>query len=134
MRISKISVAERKKLRPLLKESKNLSKLGLITKDIVAVKRFGSSVEGKIKPNDYDYFIIVKDNSMKFSIKTGLPAPKIMDIGKNQFFIMPESDGEDLLDAMLYTGRKDPDRLYSGKTIDITGQFKALYSKAEQIK
>lgn len=49
--------------------------------------------------------------------------PIIKDVGKNQFFIMPESEGENLLNAMLYTGRKDPDRMHSGRTLDVTEQF-----------
>ena len=118
------------KFSSLIKELKNLPKLGLNSQNIVSVKRFGSSVEGKMKPNDYDHFVIVKNGSMKFTKKAGLPTPLIKNIGENQFFIMPESDGENLLNAMLYTGRKDPERMYSGKTLDITDQFKILYNKA----
>lgn len=132
-RIAKAPTASIKELQPLIKEFKNLPRLGLNTKIIVSVKRFGSSVEGKAKPNDYDYFIIVKNGSIKFTKKAGLPAPLIKNIGKNQFFIMPESDGVDLLNAMLYTGRKDPQRMYSSRTVDITNQFKAIYNQAKVI-
>lgn len=97
---------------------------GVKSEDIISVKRFGSSVEGKTKPNDYDHFVIVKDGSMKFKNDGGLPKPIIKTVGKNQYFIMPESAGEDLLNAMLYTGRKDASRQYSGKTVDVTNDFK----------
>lgn len=97
---------------------------GVNPEDIVSVRKFGSSVEGKKNPNDVDHFVIVKDGSMKFSKRGGLPNPIIKTVGKNQYFIMPESDGEDLLQAMLYTGRKDSDRGYTGKTVDVTKDFK----------
>lgn len=114
----------------LTKGATRLPRLRLDAENIISIKRFGSSVEGKAKPNDYDYFIIVKNDAMKFAKRAGLPSPIIRDVGKNQFFIMPESDGEDLLNAMLYTGKKDPERMHSGKTLDITKQFKILYNKA----
>ncbi|MBI5732636.1 hypothetical protein HY967_01610 [Candidatus Jorgensenbacteria bacterium] len=101
-----------------------LDKIGVKSENIVSVRQFGSSVEGKVKPNDYDHFIIVKDGSMKFSKRDGMNQPIIKTVGKDQYFIMPETDGEDLLQAMLYTGRKDQDRLYSGKTVDLTKEFK----------
>ncbi len=59
-RVTKTPTAAIKELQPLMKEFKKLPRLGLNTKSIVSVKRFGSSIEGKAKPNDYDYFIIVK--------------------------------------------------------------------------
>lgn len=107
-----------------LRNPETLSILGIHTDSIVSVRRFGSSVEGKRNPNDYDYFVVVKNNSMKFIKRGGMPMPVIKNIEKKQFFIMPESEGENLLNAMLYTGRKDPDRMYSGKTLDITSKFK----------
>ena len=93
--------------------------LGIPEKNIVWIKVFGSSVEGKQRPNDIDIFVAVKNGSMKFRKSSGLYMPIVKEIGKLNYFIMPESEAENLLNAMLYTGRKDPDRAYKGKTIAI---------------
>ncbi|OQA36621.1 MAG: hypothetical protein BWY53_00441 [Parcubacteria group bacterium ADurb.Bin326] len=92
---------------------------GVDRNNIVDMKVFGSSVEGKLKPNDVDVFVKVKDGSMKFKNAGGLPSPIIIKKGKVQYFIMPESQGDELLDAMLYTGRKDQSRLYSGTAVKV---------------
>ena len=93
--------------------------LGIPEKNIVWIKVFGSSVEGKAKPRDIDIFIAVKDSSMKFKKSRGLYRPIIKEVGRLNYFIMPEVEAENLLNAMLYTGRKDPNRAYKGKTIKI---------------
>lgn len=93
--------------------------LGIPEKDIVWIKIFGSSVEGKLKPNDIDIFVAVRDGSMKFRKSAGLRKPIIKEVGKLSYFIMPENEAENLLNAMLYTGRKDQHRLYQGKTVEI---------------
>ena len=92
---------------------------GIPKENIKSMKIFGSSIEGKKKPNDIDVFVTVKNDSMKFPKKGGLPSPIIKKQGKVQYFIMPESDADDLLQSMLYTGRKDADRGFSGRTINI---------------
>ncbi len=92
---------------------------GVDRNNIVDMKVFGSSVEGKLKPNDVDIFVKVKDGSMKFKNAGGLPSPIVIKKGKVQYFIMPESQGDELLDAMLYTGRKDQSRLYSGTAVKV---------------
>lgn len=53
----------------------------------------------------------------------------VKDIGKLSYFIMPESEAEDLLNAMLYTGRKDPDRAYKGQIIEIKS-LRDFYTQA----
>jgi len=93
--------------------------LGIPEKDIVWIRVFGSSVEGKQNPNDIDIFVTVKDGSMKFRRSAGLCKPIIKEVGKLSYFIMPESEAENLLNAMFYTGRKDQHRLYQGKTVEI---------------
>lgn len=103
--------------------------LGVPEDAVKSIKVFGSSVEGKANPNDIDIFVTVKDGSMKFKKVGGLPAPIVKEAGKLNYFIMPESDAEDLLQSMLYTGRKDTERLYSGKTIAVDS-LKDFYSKA----
>jgi hypothetical protein len=92
---------------------------GVDRSNIVDMKVFGSSVEGKLKPNDVDVFVKVKDGSMKFKNAGGLPSPIVIKKGKIQYFVMPESQGDDLLNAMLYTGRKDQARLYSGTAVKV---------------
>jgi len=96
---------------------------GVDRANIVDMKVFGSSVEGKLKPNDVDIFVKVKDGSMKFKNRGGLPSPIVVKKGKIQYFIMPESQGDELLDAMLYTGRKDQSRLYSGATVKVPRNY-----------
>jgi|GEM_PF-5861132 len=96
-----------------------LGTLGVPEKDIAWIRVFGSSVEGKPKPNDVDIFVAVKDGSMRFRKADGLYMPIVKDVGKLNYFIMPESEAENLLNAMLYTGRKDPGRMYQGRTIEI---------------
>jgi len=87
---------------------------------IKSVKIFGSSVEGKAIPNDVDVFVTVADDAAKFKkSKGGLTAPIVFDRGKFSYIVMPESEAQSLLDAMLYTGRKDADRLYSGTAVDL---------------
>lgn len=106
--------------------------LGVDEKIIKNIQLFGSSVEGKVKPNDVDIFVTVKDGAMKFKKSGGLPVPIKKDVGKLSYIIMPESDAEDLLQSMLYTGRKDSSRGYSGKTIGIKSLkdfHKAVVSK-----
>ena len=88
-------------------------------RDILKIYQFGSSVEGKKNPRDIDLFVIVKNGRYKFRKHSGLHMPFVFNEGKKQYFIMPESDGEDLLSAMLYTGRKDPDRQHKGIKIRI---------------
>lgn len=87
--------------------------------DIVKIYQFGSSVEGKKHPRDIDLFVIVKDDKYKFKVQNGLHDPYVFNEGKKQYFIMPEKDGEELLDAMLYVGRKDPDRQHQGIKIRV---------------
>jgi len=114
-----------KELKPLALEAKKYGSpeafretLGILEKDIVWIKVFGSSVEGKQRPNDIDIFVAVKDGSMKFRKSGGLCNPIVKEVGRLNYFIMPESEAENLLNAMLYTGRKDPDRKYTGKTVE----------------
>jgi hypothetical protein len=45
---------------------------------------------------------------------------------------MPESEAEDFLNAMLYTGRKDSDRGYEGKTVEIKS-LRDFYVQAKKI-
>lgn len=112
------------------KTAEDFSKtLGVPEESIKSIKVFGSSVEGKLKPNDVDIFVTVKDGSMKFKKAGGLPIPVVKTKGKLNYFIMPESDAEDFLSSMLYTGRKDPERLYSGKTVAIDS-LKDFYNQA----
>jgi predicted nucleotidyltransferase len=89
------------------------------SEDVVSIHQFGSSVEGKENPNDIDLFVIVKDGKYKFKKTGGLNKPYVFDEGKKQYFVMPETDGEDLLNTMLYTGKKDPDRQHSGTRVRI---------------
>ena len=105
---------------------------GIPEKDIIWIKVFGSSVEDKSKPNDVDIFIAVKNSSMKFEKIDGLYNPVVKEKGKLNYFIMPESDAEDLLNAMLYTGRKDQKRLYQGKTVEIKS-LKDFYIQARSL-
>ena len=93
--------------------------IGIPEKHIVWIRVFGSSVEGKRNPNDIDIFVAVKNGSIKFRKSGGLYMPVVKDAGKLSYFIMPESEADDLLNAMLYTGRKDPDRVYEGKAVEI---------------
>ena len=76
-------------------------------------------MEGKQNPSDIDIFVAVKDGSMKFKKSVGLYMPIIKEVGKLSYFIMPECEAEELLNAMLYTGRKDQKRLYQGKIVEI---------------
>ena len=92
---------------------------GVDPKNITQMRIFGSAVEGKKNPRDIDVFVTVKDGSMKFKKSGGLPKPEIIKHGKVQYFVMPESDADSLLEAMLYTGIKDADRGYSGSTVSI---------------
>ncbi len=111
-----------KKLEPIRKyiEGKDVGDVpGVKRENIVSMKVFGSSVEGKAKPGDIDIFVTVKDGSMKFKKRGGLPQPIIIDKGKFSYTVMPKEAAAELLDAMLYTGRKDADRGYSGKSVDI---------------
>jgi hypothetical protein len=71
--------------------------LGIPEKNIVWITVFVSSVEGKQKPNDIDIFVAVKNGSMKFKKSGGLYMPVVKDIGKLSYFIMPESEAENLL-------------------------------------
>lgn len=90
--------------------------------DVTWAKVFGSSANGASAPHDIDVFVAVREGAAKFPIKGGLPAPIVKNVGKVQYFIMPESDAQDLLDAMLYVGRKEKGN--AGKTINITSAFK----------
>lgn len=87
--------------------------------NIKKVQIFGSSVEGKAKPRDIDVFVTVKDDAAKFKQKDGLVDPITFERGRFSYVIMPESQAQELLDAMLYTGRKDPDRAYSGTAVTV---------------
>lgn len=92
-----------------------MNKISDISKeDIIRMYQFGSSVEGKDHPNDIDIFVIVKNGRYQFKKDNGLHTPIVFDEGQYHYFVMPEDDGEDLLNAMLYTGRKDPDRQHRG--------------------
>lgn len=93
--------------------------LGIPKEHTVWIKVFGSSVEGKPRPRDIDIFIAVRDGAMKFTKDDELYNPITKEVGKIHYFIMPESQAMELLDAMLYTGRKDLSRAYKGKTVDI---------------
>jgi predicted nucleotidyltransferase len=106
--------------------------LGIPEKDIVWIQVFGSSVEGKPNPNDIDIFVAVKEGSMKFKRIGGPYHPIVKDVGKLRYFIMPESEAEDFLNAMLYIGRKDPDRGYQGKTVAIKS-LRDFYVQAKNI-
>lgn len=55
--------------------------------------------------------------------------PLVKDVGRLGYFIMPESEAEDF--AMLYTGRKDPDRAYEGKAIEINS-LRDFYTQASK--
>lgn len=103
--------------------------LGIPEEKIVWIKVFGSSVEGKVNPHDIDIFVAVKNGSMKFKKNHGLYNPITKEIGKLNYFIMPKVDAEEFLDSMLYTGRKDPDRGYKGKTVEIKS-LRDFYIKA----
>jgi hypothetical protein len=125
----KFLVAEAKKYKSA---EKFAGTLGIPEENIVWIKVFGSSVEGKPKPNDIDIFVAVKKRSMKFKRIGELYNPIIRDVGKLSYFIMPESEAEDLLNAMLWTGRKDQDRLYQGKTVEIKS-LRDFYVKAKKV-
>jgi hypothetical protein len=93
--------------------------LGIPEKDIVWMKIFGSSVEGKPNPGDIDIFVAVTDGTMRFTKDNELYNPIVKETGMLHYFIMPESQAVELLDAMLYTGRKHPDMAHTGKTVTI---------------
>ena len=86
----------------------------LVEEDIVRMYQFGSSVEGSIKPNDVDIFVIVSDNKYKFTKWYGANKPFVFRDHEYHYFVMPEEDGEDLLNAMLHTGIKDSNRQHKG--------------------
>lgn len=90
---------------------------GIQPDKVKSVKLFGSSVEGKLQPNDIDVFVTVADDAAKWKTKGGMIEPKTFDRGRFSYVVMPESEADDLLQAMLYTGRKDPDRAYSGTAV-----------------
>ena len=56
---------------------------------------------------------------MKFTKDNGLYNPIVKESEMLHYFIMPESQATELLDAMLYTGRKYRDTGHTGKTVDI---------------
>ena len=93
--------------------------LGIPEKDILWMKAFGSSVEGKPEPGDIDIFVAVRDGTMRFTKDNELYNPEVKEAGMLHYFIMPESQAMELLDAMLYTGRKDPDTGNTGKTVNL---------------
>jgi hypothetical protein len=93
--------------------------LGIPEKDIVWMKVFGSSVEGKPNPGDIDIFVAVRDGAMRFTKDNELYNPIVKESGMLHYFIMPESQAMELLDAMLYTGRKDTDTGHTGKTVNV---------------
>jgi hypothetical protein len=93
--------------------------LGIPGEDIEWMKVFGSSVEGKPDPGDIDIFVAVKDGAMKFTKDNELYNPIVKESGMLHYFIMPESQATELLDAMLYTGRKCQDTGHTGKTVNI---------------
>lgn len=92
---------------------------GVDPKNIKKVQLFGSSVEGKANPNDIDVFVTVADDAYKWKKRGGMTQPLSFERGKFSYIVMPESEGEDLLNAMLYTGRKDGDRAYSGTAVNL---------------
>lgn len=87
--------------------------------DILKIYQFGSSVEGKKEPRDIDYYVIVKNGKYPFKKDHGLYQPFVFEEGIKQYFVMPEADNENLLSAMLYTGRKDPKRHHQGVKIRV---------------
>ena len=93
--------------------------LGITEEDIIWMKVFGSSVEGKPDAGDIDIFVAVRDGAMRFTKDNELYNPIVKEVGMLHYFIMPESQAAELLDAMLYTGRKNPDTGHTGKTVDI---------------
>ena len=93
--------------------------LGIAEKDIVWMKAFGSSLEGNPEPGDIDIFVAVRDETMRFTKDNELYKPMVKEAGMLHYFIMPESQAEELLDAMLYTGRKDPDTGHTGKAVNV---------------
>lgn len=103
---------------------------GIEPKKIKKVQLFGSSVEGKKTPGDIDVFVTVADDATKWNKKGGLINPITFERGKFSYIVMPESEAKDLLDAMLYTGRKDADRAYSGTALNLP---KRLWGKAEDV-
>jgi len=92
---------------------------GIEPSKIKKVQLFGSSVEGKAMPGDIDTFITVADDAFKWKKLGGLPAPITFERGKFSYIVMPESESKNLLEAMLYTGRKDADRAYSGTAVNV---------------
>lgn len=92
---------------------------GIEPSNIKKVQLFGSSVEGKANPNDIDVFVTVSDDAYKWKKRGGMIQPLSFERGKFSYIVMPESEGSDLLSAMLYTGRKDGDRAYSGTAVTL---------------
>ena len=103
--------------------------LGIPEKDILWMKAFGSSVEGKPEPGDIDIFVAVKEGTMRFTKENELYNPAVKEVGMLHYFIMPESQAMELLDAMLYTGRKDADIGHTGKTVNIES-LRDFYTQA----
>ena len=103
--------------------------LGIPEKDILWMKAFGSSVEGKPEPGDIDIFVAVKEGTMRFTKENELYNPAVKEVGMLHYFIMPESQAMELLDAMLYTGRKDADIGHTGKMINIES-LRDFYAQA----
>lgn len=66
-----------------------------------------------------DIFVIVKNGKYKFRKIGGLYEPIVFDEGEYHYFVMPEDGGEDLLNAMLYTGRKNPDKQHRGIKVSL---------------
>ena len=107
---------------------------GIDKSKIKKVELFGSSVEGKANPGDIDVFVTVADDAAKFKIKNGIATPITFERGKFSYIVMPESDASNLLDAMLYTGRKDPDRGYSGTAVNLPKKLWGASARPQEVK
>jgi hypothetical protein len=105
--------------------------LGIPEKDIVWMKAFGSSVEGKPNPGDIDIFVAVKNGAMTFTKDNELYNPIVKESEMLHYFIMPESQAMELLDAMLYTGRKCRNTGHTGKTVNIES-LQGFYADVHQ--
>lgn len=87
---------------------------------------FGSAVEGKAKPNDVDILVAVRNGSIPFGRLSpdGPVEPIVIQKNKIHYFVMPESEADDLLEALLWTGRKA--KGHEGHVIEIP---RSLFSR-----
>jgi hypothetical protein len=84
-----------------------------------------------MKPGDIDIFVAVKDGAMRFTRDNELYNPIVKESGMLHYFIMPESQAMELLDAMLYTGRKCRNTGHTGKTVSIES-LQGFYTDVHQ--